>query len=234
MNIAVITPDRRDRPAFIDKYYIMMVGQTIHVDRIYLKNTKPTSNEPDITKRYRESYEWLSEKNKYNVFFFIENDDYYSPSYIEEMLKAWEQAGKPDLFGTSFTTYYHIGLRKYFTFNHPERSSMMNTMIKPNLKINWPPDNEVFTDMFLWTKDECFSGTKAVWTPPIGLSIGIKHGVGLCGGRQHTTGLHRYTINGGLGNEESGGRDDMDLKWLSSHVKEAEILEFYQSFLQKI
>lgn len=234
MNIILITPDRGDRPEFLDMCIEMMARQTIKLMALALDNKKAESDKPDITQRYRRTYQRLSQSIKeVDLIFFIENDDYYSPTFIEQMVNEWMKAGQPDLFGTSYTTYYHIGLRKYFTFNHPERSSMMNTIIKPNLNINWPPDNEVFTDMFLWTREDCFNGSKAVWTPPQGLSIGIKHGVGKCGGRQHTSGLHRFSIQGGLGNEESGGRDDADLQWLSSHVKEEEILEFYKSFYQK-
>lgn len=238
MRVAVIIPDRNDRPQFLENCIRMMEYQTIKPATIILQNYKAESDKPDITQRYRRGYERVSELNihhpynEYDVIFFIENDDFYSPRYIETMLCEWEKAGKPDLFGTSFTTYYHIGLRKYFTFYHPTRSSMMNTIIKPNLEINWPVDNEVFTDMFLWTREHCFNGSKGIWTPPDNLSIGIKHGVGFCGGRQHSTGLHRYSITGGLGNERSGGKDDISLLWLSERVQNESILEFYKSFHQ--
>lgn len=228
MNIAVITPDRGDRPEFLACLRTMLENQILKPDHVELVNYPPKSTLPDITERYRIGYEKLS-KMGFDVILFMENDDYYSPKYIQEMILEWQLAGFPDLFGTTFTTYYHIGLRKYFTFYHSERASMMNTLIRTNLKINWPADHEIFTDMFLWTRHDCLNGTKGLWTPPDNLSIGIKHGVGMCGGRQHSTGLHRYTIQGGLGNERSGGRDDVELKWLSERVKDSSIFEFYKS-----
>lgn len=236
MRIAVIIPDRGDRPQFLNQCLKMMDAQTLKPATIILQNYKAESDKPDITQRYRRGYERVSELNinhpgcEYDLIFFVENDDYYTKYYIEDMVTQWKLAGKPDLFGTGYTIYYHIGLRKYFTFNHPTRASMMSTCIKPNLEINWPVDNESFTDMHLWTQEKCFKGSKKVWAPNTHLSIGIKHGVGLCGGRQHSTGLHRYTINGGQGNESAGGRDDAELKWLYQNVKEESIFNFYKSF----
>jgi len=230
MRIAVIIPDRNDRPAFLEKCLDMMNKQTIRPNVLILQNYEAESDKPDITQRYRRGYEMVLPELNVDVIFFIENDDYYKPDYIETMLSMWELNGKPDIFGTAYTVYYHIGLRKYFTFHHPERASMMNTMIKPNLKINWPPDHESFTDMHLWTRPDCFNGSRKTFTPNAILSIGIKHGVGLCGGRQHSTGLHRFTISGGMGNEANGGRDDAELKWLYQHVKEESMFEFYKSF----
>lgn len=236
MRIAVIIPDRLDRPNFLAQCKKMLDYQSVKPDATFLINYLPRSEKPDITQRYRTGYERVSELNlkhpesAYDLIFFIENDDFYSPYYIEDMIAHWKLNGEPDLFGTSYTTYYHIGLRAYFNFYHPERASMMNTVIKPNLDIIWPPGHESFTDMHLWTRDRCLEGSKKVWTPNSQLSIGIKHGVGMCGGRQHTTGLQRFTIKGGLGNEAAGGVDDSELKWLYQHVKEESIFNFYKSF----
>lgn len=232
MKIAVLIPDRGDRPEFLAQTQVMINNQTLQPNHVEVIDYPAKSALPDITERYRIGYEKLSAIG-FDVILFMENDDYYSPDYINEMIYEWIVAGCPDLFGTTFTTYYHIGLRKYFTFYHEERSSMMNTLIKPGLQINWPPNHEIFTDMFLWTRQDCFNGSKALWTPSDDLSIGIKHGVGKCGGRQHSTGLHRYTLTGGLGNERSSGHDDSDLKWLSNRVGQDSILKFYKSFYNK-
>lgn len=232
MKIGIIIPDRNDRPMFLEKTLYMIGYQTKRPNHIEIVNYPAESNQPDITQRYRRGYEKMNELNV-DLIFFIENDDWYSPDYINYMLMSWKNADRPDLFGTSFTTYYHIGLRKYFKFRHPERASMMNTIIKPGLDINWPPDHESFTDMFLWTRQDCFNGSKSVWSPKDSLSIGIKHGIGLCGGRQHTTGLHRYTITGGLGNEEASGNDDANANWLAERVQDKLMLDFYKSFYNK-
>jgi len=218
LKIAALIPDRNDRPKYLELCLAMLEYQTHKVDHIELVNYPAESDKPDLTQRYRRGYEKLSAMG-FDLIFFIENDDFYSRTYIEEMLRAWEAKGKPDLFGTSFTTYYHIGLRKHFKFEHPQRASAMNTLIKTNLKLKFPKDDYIFTDMFIW---ERYSGTKATWTPSDKLSIGIKHGEGLCGCRQHLNDIYRFK------------EDDKDLTWLSERVKENSIFQFYSSkFVKK-
>lgn len=229
MKIACIIPDRSDRPQFLEQCRKMLLNQTVKVDHVELVNYAANSEKPDITERYRIGYERISKLGDFDVIFFIENDDYYSPTYIEIMLGAWNDAGNPDLFGTSYTYYYHIGLQSYFMMNHPERASAMNTMIKPNLLINWPNDNEVYTDLHLWMHDHVLSGIKKTFTPNKIISIGIKHGVGLCGGRHHKDRLNRYKMRGGLGNEIANGFDDVDTVWLRMNT-DVESFEFYEEW----
>lgn len=213
LKIAALIPDRNDRPIYLQHCLAMLEYQTHKVDHIELVNYTAESDKPDITQRYRRGYEKLSAMG-FDLIFFIENDDFYSRTYIEDMLRAWELNGNPDLFGTSFTTYYHIGMRKHFKFTHPHRASAMNTLIKSNLKLKFPKDDYVFTDMFIWERNNV---TKKTWTPSDKLSIGIKHGEGLCGCRQHSNDKFRF-IN-----------DDSDLTWLRERVKENSIFEFYKS-----
>jgi hypothetical protein len=229
MKIACIIPDRSDRPQFLEHCRKMLLNQTVKIDHCELVNFSAISDKPDITQRYRIGYEKISKLGGFDVIFFIENDDYYSPTYIEEMLEAWIDNGKPDLFGTSYTYYYHVGLQSYFKMNHPERASAMNTMIKPNLTINWPSDNEVYTDLHLWLHDHVLKGEKRIWTPEKIISIGIKHGVGLCGGRHHKDRLSRYKMNGGIGNESASGVDDLQGAWLMANI-DNESFEFYKQF----
>jgi hypothetical protein len=226
MKIACIIPDRSDRPQFLEQCHKMLKKQTVPIDYIHLVNYEATSEKPDITQRYRKGYEWVSQYALFDVIFFIENDDYYCPTYIEEMLAAWIANGKPDLFGTSYTYYYHIGLQSYFMMNHPERASAMNTMIKPNLNISWPSDHEVYTDLHLWTHSHVLNGAKKTWTPNHIISIGIKHGVGLCGGRHHKDRLSRYGMKGGLGNESANGVEDIHAGWLFANT-DPESFKFY-------
>lgn len=188
----------------------------------------------DITKRYRTGYDLLRGKGL-DVIAFIENDDWYAPDYLERMGEQWELAGRPDLFGTAYTIYYHIGLQAWLTMEHRRRASAMNTLIKPDLNITWCADSEPYTDIHLWTpplnplkgtlnegpvvftadlnslveREGCFNvikpkpgyegggiGTRVTFNPmevfKRHISVGIKHGVGLCGGRNHTNYLERY------------------------------------------
>jgi hypothetical protein len=107
----------------------------------------------------------------------------------------------------------------------------MNTMIKPNLLINWPNDNEVYTDLHLWLHSHVLNGVKKTWTPQHIISIGIKHGFGLCGGRHHKDRLGRYKMNGGMGNESASGFDDLQSDWLRANT-DNDSFEFYNGFKQ--
>jgi glycosyltransferase involved in cell wall biosynthesis len=226
MNIGVIIPTRGDRPEFLKQAINLLYRQSVKPTEVLIIDDAPQPGVKDITKRYRIGYDEFRNKN-FDVLFFWEDDDYYTPNYIETMLNAWLASGKPDLFGTTYTIYYHIGLQKYFTMNHLERSSAMSTMIKPDMDFNWPIDTEPYTDTHLWmvakhTKYGLFFNKLkgVVFTPQQHICLGIKHGVGLTGGDMHTTRLHRY---------DQYGQPDEDHKFLSS-VVDTESLEFYKSF----
>lgn len=196
MKVGVIIPDRGDRPEFLKNCLRMMKAQTHKVDTLVVDHP-PESILADITQRYRMGYERMSVDAKiigeeYDILAFIENDDWYSPKYIETMLQGWEDHGKPDLFGTAYTIYFHLGLNKYLRAEHKQRSCSMNTFIKPRMNFVWPPDSEPYTDAWLWQIPE-FS--KRLWEPEI-ISIAMKHGVGKLGGRMHIDRLHRYVLDG--------------------------------------
>lgn len=187
MRVGIIIPDRGDRPQFLENCLRMMDAQTLKPERVCIMGYEPESDNCDITQRYRRGYNHLAGKNL-DVIALIENDDWYSQKYLEFMISKWQELGKPDIFGTAYTIYYHIKLGAYFTMYHQDRASAMNTLIKPDLDITWPVDHEPFTDMHLWCT---IKGT--VFMPDKVMSVGMKHGVGLCGGRSHVDKLHRYT-----------------------------------------
>ena len=82
MRIAVIIPDRLDRPNFLAQCKKMLDYQSVKPDATFLINYLPRSEKPDITQRYRTGYERVSELNlkhpesAYDLIFFIENDDF--------------------------------------------------------------------------------------------------------------------------------------------------------------
>lgn len=150
----------------------------------------PDSDLPDITRRYRIGYNTLSNYN-IDVICFMENDDWYAPNYLEYMCEIWNMHGRPDLMGPSNTMYYHLKLKKYMMMLHENRASAMNTMIKPGMEFNWPLDHDPYTDQWLWTQQNGIKTKKIVRTPAL-VTIGMKHGIGMCGGEMHKTYLERY------------------------------------------
>ena len=216
MKFGVIIPDRNDRLQFTSNCLRLISRQTIQPEIVELVNFKPTDGEKDITKRYRVGYDSLRNK-QLDAIFFIENDDWYAANYFEVMLNEWEQRGRPGIFGTDYTIYYHILEKSHFTMYHNVRSSAMSTLIRPDLQLQWPKDDDPYTDITLWHQII----NKAIFKPERHICLGIKHGVGLCGGANHTDFMKRY-IN-----------DDDQYKFLSSIV-DAESLNFYKKIANEI
>ena len=211
--IGVIIPDRGDRPEFLANCLRMLKAQTLQPVIIEIVNDAPLSDEKDITWRYRLGYERLRNKG-IEVISLIENDDWYAPNYLETMYNKWLELDKPELLGQSYTIYYHIKERAWFTMNHPERSSAMNTLIKPDLHFDWCVDNDPYTDLHLWLH----AGLKGeIFTPKSHICLGIKHGDGLCGGVNHVDALHRYT--------------NFDYKfWYLKSILDSESFNFYSKY----
>lgn len=214
MKIAVLIPDRKDRPELLKNCIRMIAAQTVQPDIIEIVDDEPLSNECDITWRYRTGYDRLRKKG-IDVIAFIENDDYYSPQYLETMVAAWLQNGQPELLGTNYTIYYHLKLKAHFTMYHNTRASAMNTLIIPDLNVDWCKDSEPYTDMHLWSK---LKGV--VFRPTKHISIGMKHGTGLCGGHMHLDRLHRYAKH---------GVQDPDFSFLKNTLDENSF-NFYSTF----
>ena len=189
-----------------------MIGrQTVQPDKVLILSEKSPLPAIDITWRYRTGYEKLKH---FDVILFMENDDWYHPQYIEMMINKWHEQGQPDLLGTSYTIYYHIGVLAHFTMQHRERASQMNTLIRGGLDLKWCSDSEPYTDMWLWMRTDINKIRRVIFTPDKTYSIGIKHGVGLCGGSNHFNRMHRYT------------NQDENMKFLKS-LMDIDSLNFY-------
>lgn len=222
-------PDRKDRPEFLKNCLRLIENQTLKPALVELVNDEPLNfdshgqlvndKKPDITWRYRVGYDRLRNKN-IDAIAFLENDDWYAANYLETMANEWAKRGRPDLFGTSYTIYYNLIVKGYFTMNHPTRSSAMSTIIKPDLNFPWCNDNEPYTDLHLWTKSPSLKGI--VFKPTQTICMGMKHGVGLCGGRSHTDRLHRYQAC-----------KDENFNYLASIV-DKESLEFYKQIHKQL
>ena len=216
LKVGIIIPDRGDRPDFLENCKRMIKNQTYNDVYTYVVNFFNSTNEVDITKRYKKGYELYSGRG-FDCLLLMENDDYYAPDYIETMLNKWVEIGKPDLLGTNYTIYYHLGTKKHFTMHHKRRASAMNTLIKPDLNFDWCKDNDPYTDLHLWMR----CGLKGItFKPEKIISIGMKHGVGMCGGRNHVDYLNRYV------------NDDSELNFLKENIDQPSF-EFYKQQSEK-
>jgi hypothetical protein len=193
MRIDVIIPDRGDRPQFMENCMRMLHAQTFiknnnNVLVINTEKSKPKSDKCDITFRYRTVYDAIKTTD---LIAFIENDDWYAPTYLEYMAKKWVEAGKPELFGTNYTIYYHLKHKRYFTFRHLQRASAMSTFIKPGLEFQWPEDHDPYTDSWLWMQPNGIQ-TKVSIEPEYIVCVGMKHGIGKSGGEFHDNFENRF------------------------------------------
>lgn len=213
MKIACLIPDRSDRPRFLKQCLWLLAQQTIQPDIIELVNYPPESTKCDITQRYRRGYDLLRNL-ELDVIFLIENDEYYAPNYIECQLAAWNDAGRPSLFGMRATEYYHVRHFAHFTFHHEQRSSAMNTLIKPDLSFPWCADDYEYTDVHLYQ-----TLPYRLWLPETPICLGIKHGEGMVGGKCHTDDLDVYRNR------------DNDKEWLRAHTDPASF-EFYSNYFR--
>jgi hypothetical protein len=212
MRIAAITPDRGDRPNFLERCKFYVDRQTQKVDHYiidYPQNTFPI----DLTERYMHGFNAV--KDKYDVIFCIENDDWYSPRYVETMVRRWKEFGQPDVFGIGETYFCHFPSQSYWHREHLERACAYSTMISASAvdKINATSYNPLLFDMSLWRQ---FKGPTCQVNPPI--TIGMKHGFGVCGAAGHNEWFY---------NHDKTSLKDHNYKWLTAQIGEDDV-EWYR------
>lgn len=180
MNYCTITPDRGDRPEFFQfclKQLTKMNGGKPPMNA-YLMNDKPISEEVDLVPRIRKGVE-LAKRDGFEWCFIIENDDYYPADYFS----LFGDLSELDFVGFSETTYYNLRNQTYEMMQHPSRSSLFCTGFRISAldRFNWPKDTTTFLDIRLWEYAQRFR-VKLLSNNPC---IGIKHGIGKCGGKAH-------------------------------------------------
>lgn len=203
MRFTVIIPDRGDRPQFLKHCLWQMERQTVQPAEILLVNHHPRHPGPDLVERLQKGID----RARHNRIFFIENDDYYPDNYFEVMLRF----NRFDFIGIRQTVYYHIFKHRYSILNHgfQQRSSLFCTAInKDRLDLKVLEGNN-FVDLRIW--EHAVKGLFALTDLDIICPIGIKHGIGLCGGGGHRDNMLM---------------DDTDLSWLRNHTRK-ESFEFY-------
>lgn len=177
--ICLITPDRNDRPKFLEHCKWQMEQQTMRAGAHFVINDPAIEGVVDIVPRIRKGIE-LAKAAGFLYCFIIENDDYYPDWYLEKMTRAFSQGA--DLVGMEETVIYSLQSVGYRASRHPGRSSLFNTAFRIAALDNytWPEDTLLYFDMHLW-QHQC----KKVFVNPFFQPTGIKHGEGFCPGNFH-------------------------------------------------
>ena len=176
MKIGVITPTTGKRPILLLRNRYYMGRQTVKPDAMVI-----LTDDLRLTDKYRKGIELI--KDKVDLIFFCEDDDYYPPEYFETMLSEYKKAGSPDVFGVGETFFYHPELQGVW---HKEHSSEGPCTFQMCLRsdavdrIDWSQINHLFMDAGIWRQ---LKGEVVKFGRP--LAIGIKHGRGICGAGGH-------------------------------------------------
>lgn len=216
--IVALVPTRGDRHKMLANMHRLMSLQTLPLYGMVVFDDPPVNpNEKDITYRYSNGLKRVFEQYPdCELVALIEDDDYYSATYLETMYNKWIEHGRPSTFGMGDTYYYHIGINAWHHQIHKERSSAFTTFMTREVMdwMRWPAPTYSFVDIDIWRQ---FPGPTIIVNPP--LAIGIKG---------HCEGAHF----GGMGHNDKWAtyakRHDPDQVWLSQYVDSVS-LEFYRS-----
>lgn len=213
-----ITPTRGDRPELLEFCKHQLQRMNIKPQKSYFIDDKPTTQKPDLTYRIRKGIE-MAKRDGFDNVFIVEDDDYYSPFYFSKMYLQNRNSG-PQFIGAADSVYYHLGKKGFTELVHPKRSSLFMTGLKISALegFRWPADDEPFLDIELWKHANKKAQRFFVTTEPLKPAIGIKHGIGLCGGSGHRM---------------KPEREDQDLEFLKRHV-DPEAFDFYKTLINKL
>lgn len=197
MKIGILIPDKKDRPIFLSKC-LQYISRQSHQDFVLrIVDDEPPEylkDKVDIAYRYQLGFYDLFKNQQCDVVMCMENDDWYSSHYIRIMLREWENAGKPDIFGLESSIYYHLS-GNYSIFHHSGRSSMNTTMVTKRILSHKFDYSNPYLDSDIWTSrylNRIGLIKKTVKLNEV-ICIGIKHGRTLIGGAGHNSDWTRYT-----------------------------------------
>jgi hypothetical protein len=171
MRIGVITATSGQRPHLMSQCWKYIDRQAVKPSVRLVLNGDET-----LKAKYHRGLEEL--KNETDIIFFMEDDDYYPPNYIEKMLEMYNWAGSPEVFGIGETYFYHPEFKAYWYYlNQDNNACAFQTCVRSDAidKIDWNTIDDVFVDAGLWRQ---LKGETVRFGKP--LSIGIKHGRGKC------------------------------------------------------
>lgn len=216
--IVCLVPTRGDRPGMLKKCVRMMTSQTLPPTSIVVVDDPSPlpSGSKDITWRYRTGLKRIANRHpQAELVLFIEDDDWYSRSYIEVFYDAWKTAGRPTLFGLEETYYYHLGIRSMSRMHHPKRASAFSTGVTLDcLSMEWPEDSYPNLDIEMWEK---LQDSSCTFRTNIPICLGIKgHREGsMFGGIGHNDSWKNYT------------KKDENLSWFRSIVGDEWTAEYF-------
>jgi hypothetical protein len=219
IKIALITPDRGDRPEFLDHCRWQMQRQTIKGAKHFIIGEPGIDGVVDIVPRVKKGIKLASEEG-FDHCFIIENDDYYPDNYLEKMLYHFRD--ETGLLGICETIYYSLQLQGWMLFSHPGRASLFCTAFRISSLQNyaWPDDQLLYFDRHLWMH-KCKKSLIALGHPP----IGIKHGNGFCPGN-----YHNGIVNG---KPARNMKVDTSMQWLRKRTR-PESFKFYSDYSNKL
>jgi hypothetical protein len=206
-----IIPDRGDRKELTDFCLKQLSRMTVKPDKIYHINHRPETERFDLTSRIHKGVS-IAKAEGFDWCFVIENDDYYPADYF---LRFQPFMDKYDFLGEEKSIYFNLQNLTYKTIDHNFRSSLFTTAFRVSALNNfdWPASTHVFLDIDLW-KYARFRKRMFIKTG----AIGIKHGLGLCGGKGHTMHMQNF---------------DQNLKWLEDHTDDM-AFEFYTGLVEQL
>ena len=203
MSLLIITPDRNDRPELLN-HCKWQVSQFVNKAEHLIVNYPAKNNDADIRDRVKFGYEAAIDGG-FKWVAIVENDDFYAKDYL---LRMWDYFDTSDFIGSEFTYYINLRNRTWERSHHPNHSSLFTTAFRVEAMkdFKWHLAHKTFLDLDIWKYAGRFR--RSFTDLP---AIGIKHGIGLCGGKGH---------KGVFPNK------DQDLLWLKSKVDETSY-EFY-------
>lgn len=201
-----ITPTRNDRPEFDEFCKHQLSRMKVKPDHSYFINYEPKSKDKDLTQRVKFGVE-LAKKDGFEKVFIIENDDWYSENYFN----------RPDaqFVGFKETHYYNIMTERRTMIFHQEHSCLFNLSfdISALEGFLWPNDREPYLDLALWKQARKKARKRILMKlSDMPECIGIKHGIGLAGGKGHRMKLKR---------------PDPGMEWLKERI-DSDSFEFYK------
>lgn len=211
MRFCAIIPDRNDRQELTANCFRQLERMTLQPDEIFHINYAPKIQGYDLVERVNVGVNMAAAEG-FDLCFIVENDDALPFNYFERFAPFMTDY---DFFGDEQTYYYNIKTLRWSLFTHKHRSSLFTTGFKISALNNfeWPDNSKPFLDIDLWKyarhKKRIFIDSGA---------IGIKHNLGLCGGKGHIMKLKNH---------------DPEMKWLKERV-DKESFEFYKSMSEKL
>lgn len=177
--IITVTPTcSPERKPFVDFCKKRLSEQTRKPDQTVFIDYPNTTGVHDLVERYQQGIERAFALGA-DLVVFIEDDDFYPKTYIEELEKAWVKEGKPVLIGCNTTRYYHLFSLGYSIMKTNRHASAHGTAVGKGCNYMVGKHGNPFYDIQLWQHN---AGVLVdLGHPP----ISIKHHIGLSGGRGH-------------------------------------------------